>query len=335
MTKAATEKKPNRGMLMRKVIFDTDPGVDDAMALGFLCRRPELELIGVTTGHGNADIDTVTRNALHLKDRFGFAAPVAQGSGVTLLNRQGSPATHVHGRNALGDIDVPEPVATLDGRRGHRMMIDLVRANPHAVTIVAVGPLTNLARALDKDPEIARLVQGVVVMGGAFGAHGHTGNVSPVAEANVANDPEAADAVFTAPWPVTIVGLDVTQQAVMDAAYLDRLRDQGGETGRFLHAVSRNYRSFHQKSRRLDGIFAHDSLAVICAMAPELFTLRHGPVRVVCGGLASGQTIQKPAESPFPIGAWDPHPSQSVAVDVDVAAALRLYAETFLTPDRR
>ncbi len=322
---------------MRKVLFDTDPGVDDAMALAFLCRRPEIELIGVTTVHGNADIDTVTRNALHLKDRFGFGAPVAQGSGVTLLNRQGSPATHVHGRNALGDIAVPDPVSTLDGRRGHRMMIDLINANPHAVTIVAVGPLTNLARALDKDPGIARLVQSVVVMGGAFGCHGHTGNVSPVAEANIANDPEAADKVFTAPWPVTIVGLDVTQQVVMDAACLERLRDAGGETGRFLHDVSRAYRGFHQKSRRLDGIFAHDSLAVICALAPGLFSFRHGPVRVVCGGLASGQTIQKPDESPFPIGPWDPHPAQAVAVDVDVAAVLRLYEATFgaeAPPDR-
>ena len=85
---------------MRKVIFDTDPGVDDAMALAFLCRRPELELIGVTTVHGNGPIDVVTRNALHLKDRFGFAAPVAQGSGVTMLNREGSPALHVHGDKA-------------------------------------------------------------------------------------------------------------------------------------------------------------------------------------------------------------------------------------------
>ncbi len=316
---------------MRKVIFDTDPGVDDAMALRFLTRRPELELIGVTTVHGNGDIDTVTRNALYLKDRFGFAAPVAKGSGVTVLNRQGSPAWHVHGQNALGDIDIPDAVrATVDGRRGHRMMIDLIRANPHEVTIIAVGPLTNLARLIDKDPEIVRLVQGVVVMGGAFGSHGHTGNVSPVAEANIANDPDAAEEVFTAPWPVTIIGLDVTQQVLMDGAYLDCLRNAGGEDGRFLWDVSRSYRAFHQRSRHLDGIFAHDSLAVIYAVAPQLFTVRRGPVRVVCGGLASGQTIQKPEHSPFPTGAWDAHPAQSVATDIDARAALALFAETFI-----
>ena len=316
---------------MRKVIFDTDPGVDDAMALCLLTRRPELELLGVTTVHGNADIDTVTRNALHLKQRFGFKAPVAKGSGVTLLNRQGQGASHVHGRNGLGDISVADSDPTdLDDRRGHRMMIDLVRAHPHEVTIIAVGPLTNLARALDKDPEIARLAQGVVVMGGAFGIHGHTGNVSPVAEANIANDPEAAEAVFTATWPVTIIGLDVTQQVVMDSAYLDCLRQAGGEDGQFLWDVTRSYHAFHQRTRRIDGVFAHDSLAVAYVLEPGLFTLRRGPVRVVCGGIASGQTIQKPEHSAFPLGAWDAHASQSVAVDVDVAGVLALYAGTFI-----
>ena len=310
---------------MRKVIFDTDPGVDDAMALCLLVRSPQLELLGVSTVHGNADIDTVTRNALFLKDRLGFSAPVAQGSGVTLTNKQGQ-------QNGLGGIVVPErPVAVPDGRRAHRMMIDLIRENPHEVTILAVGPLTNLARALDKDPEIARLAQGVVVMGGAFGSHGHTGNVSPVAEANIANDPEAADRVFTASWPVTVIGLDVTQQVVMDGAYLDRLGRDGGEDGRFLHEVSRGYHAFHQRSRRLDGIFAHDSLAVVYALRPDLFTLRRGPVRVVCGGLAAGQTIQKPKDSPFPLGAWDAHSSQAVAVDVDAEAVLAFFAGSFVS----
>lgn len=313
---------------MRKVIFDTDPGVDDAMALGVLLRRPEIELLGVTTVHGNGDIDTVTRNALHLKDRFGFAAPVAQGSGVTLSGRHGTPAPHVHGHNALGDVALPPARSTVDGRRGHRMIIDLVRGNPHAVTIIAVGPLTNLARALDKDPEIARLAQGVVVMGGAFGSHGHAGNVSPVAEANIAGDPEAADAVFTAAWPVTAVGLDVTQQVVMDAAGLAALRDAGGAHGRFLWEASRSYHAFHQRSRGLDGIFVHDALAVAYVAAPHLFTLRHGPVRVVCGGLAGGQTIQKPERSAYPIGAWDPHPAQSACIDVDARAALALLMDT-------
>ncbi len=316
---------------MRKVIFDTDPGVDDAMALALLTRRPELELIGVTTVLGNADIETVTRNALFLKDQLGFSAPVAQGSGVTLLGKHGAHARHVHGENALGDIVLPQTLSSrLDGRRGHRMMIDLIRAHPGEVTIIAVGRLTNLARALDKDPEIARLVHGVVVMGGAFGAHGHTGNVSPVAEANIAGDPDAADAVFTAHWPVTVVGLDVTQQVLIGSDVLERLGASGGATGKLLHALSRSYLGFHQRSRKLDGIFAHDSLAVAYAADPTLFTTRDGPIRVICGGLASGQTIQKPERPPYPTTAWDPHPSQSVCIDVDAAGVLGLLEDSFL-----
>ncbi len=316
---------------MRKVIFDTDPGVDDAMALAFLTLRPELDLIGVTTVLGNADIETVTRNALFLKDRLGFAAPVAQGSGVTLLGKHGDYPRHVHGENGLGDIAIPEEITSrVDGRRAHRMMIDLIRSNPGEVTIIAVGRMTNLARALDKDPEIARLVQGVIVMGGAFGTHGHTGNVSPVAEANIAGDPDAADAVFTAHWPVTIVGLDVTQEVVLDAALLERLRDKGGERGRLLYEVSHNYHGFHQRSRKLDGIFAHDTLAVAYAVDPTLFTTREGAVRVICGGLASGQTIQKPERSSFPTTAWDPHPSQSVCIGVDTARMTALIESSFI-----
>ncbi len=316
---------------MRKVIFDTDPGVDDAMALALLTRRPELELIGVTTVLGNAGIETVTRNALFLKDRLGFSAPVAQGSGVTLLGKHGQHAHHVHGGNGLGGIEIPQTLSSrVDGRRGHRMMIDLIRSFPGEVTIIAVGRLTNLARALDKDPEIARLVQGVIVMGGAFGTNGHAGNVSPVAEANIAGDPDAADAVFTAHWPVTIVGLDVTEEVVIDTLLLDRLRDSGGEQGRLLHELSQAYLGFHQRTRKLDGIFAHDSLAVAYAVDPTLFTLREGPVRVICGGLASGQTIQKPERPPFPTPAWDPHPSQYVCVGVDATRALALIEQTLL-----
>ncbi len=316
---------------MRKVIFDTDPGVDDAVALALLTRRPELELIGVTTVLGNGGIEVVTRNALFLKDRLGFSAPVAQGSGVTLLGKHGQHAHHVHGDHALGGIAIPQALSSrVDGRRGHRMMIDLIRSFPGEVTIIAVGRMTNLARALDKDPEIARLVQGVIVMGGAFGTNGHSGNVSPVAEANIAGDPDAADAVFTAHWPVTIVGLDVTQEVVIGAPLLDRLRDAGGELGGLLHELSQAYLGFHQRTRKLDGIFAHDSLAVAYAVDPTLFTLREGPVRVICGGLASGQTIQKPERPPFPTPAWDPHPSQYVCIGVDAARVLALIEQTFL-----
>ncbi|MBB2204182.1 nucleoside hydrolase [Gluconacetobacter takamatsuzukensis] len=315
-----------------KILFDTDPGVDDAMALYFLTRRPECELLAVTTVHGNLDIDTVTRNALWLAERLGLDVPVAMGAATPLVRPAGAGVPHVHGASGLGDLTPPAQLArAVDPRPAWQVIVDTVRAHPHEVTLVAIGPLTNLALALRHDPAIAGLVAGVSLMGGAFGTHGHCGNVSPVAEANIRSDPEAADLVMTAPWKVTILGLDVTQQVVMDAAYLDRLEERGGADGAFLRAVSRFYQGFHERSRGLAGIFAHDSLAVIQVLAPHLFTLRHGPVRVVCGGLADGQTIQKPAGLPGPPApAWDDAPSRAVAVDVDVGGVLALYAGTFI-----
>ncbi|GBQ28657.1 nucleoside hydrolase [Gluconacetobacter azotocaptans] len=315
-----------------KVIFDTDPGVDDAMALRFLTRRPEFDLLAITTVHGNLDVDTVTRNALWLADWMGLAAPVARGAATPLDRPAGLGAPHVHGANGIGDLTLPQSMARAsDPRPAWQVIVDLVRAHPGEVTLIAVGPLTNLALALRHDPAIAGLVAGVSIMGGAFGTRGHAGNMTPVAEANILADPEAADAVLTAAWPVTLLGLDVTQQVVMDAAYLDRLGAQGGTDGTFLRAVSRFYQDFHERTRGLAGIFAHDSLAVINVIAPELFTRRRGPVRVVCGGIADGQTIQKPEGALCPPSpAWDPYPSQSVAVDVDTAAVLALYADTFL-----
>lgn len=173
---------------MHKVIFDTDPGVDDAMALLFLHRHPAIELVGITTVFGNASIETTTRNALFLKGAWNIAAPVAKGIGETL--DAGRPhvgwPTGIHGDDGLGNIDVPAQIdLPLDPRPAHRFIIDTVRANPGQVTLIAVGRMTNLARALRDDPEIATLVKAVVIMGGAFDV---PGNITPAAEANIHGD---------------------------------------------------------------------------------------------------------------------------------------------------
>jgi inosine-uridine nucleoside N-ribohydrolase len=308
------------------VIFDTDPGVDDAMALLLLARHPAVEIAGITTVFGNGDIDTVTRNALYLKERFGISAPVARGADRAIAGaEQGAPAHFVHGRNGLGDIALPETIA---GEAipvpAPRFIIDTVRARPGEITLIAVGRMTNLALALREDPEIVRLVREVVVMGGAFGRNGHFGNVSPVAEANIYGDPHAADAVFTADWPVTIAGLDVTQETVMTDAFVEDLA-RTGEDGVFVRAISAFYQQFHRDSIGLDGFFVHDSTAVGYALHPELFTLARGAVRVVVDGIARGQTILKPEDGRrFRPGPWDGVPAQAVCIGVDAPALLAL-----------
>jgi inosine-uridine nucleoside N-ribohydrolase len=308
---------------MHKVIFDTDPGIDDAMALLFLHRHPQIDLIGVTTVFGNAPIDLTTRNALFLKQEWGIRAPVAQGAGVTFdpSRPEGHWPTFIHGENGLGDIDIPSSLdAQADARPAWQFIIDTVRAQPGEVTLVAVGRMTNLALALKADPDFAALVKEVVVMGGAFDLNG---NVSPAAEANIHGDPEAADLVFTAPWRVTVVGLDVTLKTVMTSGFLAEMASSGGAAVQLLSDISQFYVDFY-RHRVGDGMVVHDSCACVYVVAPELFTTRSGPVRVVCGGIADGQTIQKPDGRVFPPGHWDGHPSQSVCIDVQPERVLEV-----------
>jgi inosine-uridine nucleoside N-ribohydrolase len=313
---------------MHKVIFDTDPGIDDAMALLFLAASAEVELIGITTTFGNGTIETTTRNALYLAERFGIAAPVARGAGAPLVGEPGDPPDFVHGGNGLGDVTLPQTIAKEpDPRPAYRLIIDLVRANPGEVEIVAVGRMTNLALALREDPGIAALVKQVVIMGGAFGINGVLGNVTPAAEANIWGDPLAADEVTGASWPLTMVGLDVTQQTHMPTEYLRALADEAGEAGQFIWDISRFYEDFHRQGG-VDSIFVHDSSAVAYLLNPSLFATRRGAIRVVSEGLAFGMTIQKPADLSYPPGDWDGRPEHQVCTSVDAEGLRQLYRAT-------
>ena len=196
------------------------------------------------------------------------------------------------------------------------------------LVLVPVGPLTNLALALQLDPELPRHVREVVLMGGAFGTHGHGGNMSPVAEANIFNDPHAADLIATAPWPVTFVGLDVTHEVVMTTGYLDELGARGGPHGTFLRDITRFYEAFYE-FRTGGGICCHDATAVACALDVSAFTRRPGAVRVVTEGLAAGQTIQSVRGSRFPATDWDGRPEQQVCTGVDVARVLADFRRLF------
>src|SRR5690554_1530118 len=169
-----------------KIIFDTDPGIDDAMALLYLSKLPEIELLGITSVVGNADIAAVTRNALFLRQQFGLTAPVIAGAGQTLDGVVKAEPAIVHGHNGLGDIVIPAVDETgLQPGAASRFIIDTLRAHPGEVTIIAVGRMTNLALALREAPDVAGLAKQVVIMGGAFGYQGRSGNVTPLAEANI------------------------------------------------------------------------------------------------------------------------------------------------------
>ncbi len=312
---------------MHKVIFDTDPGIDDAMALLFLHQHPDIDLIGITTVFGNASIETTTRNALYLKQVWNIDAPVARGLGETFdpSRPHVNWPTEIHGHDGLGNIGVPERIdLDVDPRPAHRFIIETVRANPGEVTIVAVGRMTNLALALREDPDVAVLVKDVVIMGGAFDV---PGNITPAAEANIHGDPDAADVTMMAPWPVTVVGLDVTTKTVMTRKLMAEIAAAGGERAALLARISQFYIEFYEQHVE-DGMVVHDSCACVYVVAPHLFETRRGAIRVVCGGIADGQTIQKPDSQSFPESPWDDLPSQNVCVGVDADAVLALIAET-------
>lgn len=274
----------------RLVILDTDPGVDDALALLYLRQRPDLRLLAITTVFGNAEVETTTRNALWLRARLGLAAPVHGGAAAPLARPRRASPIHIHGRNGLGDIDLgghdlPPP----DPGAAHTRIVELVRAHPGQVQLVAIGPLTNLAQALRAAPDIAGLVAGVTIMGGAFGEQGRGGNVTPFAEANIHNDPEAAAEVLAAPWPVTLVPLDATLSCVFSDTAARDLAARG-DAGRFAWKVTRDYAAAYARHDGLDGCVLHDVAALVSLTAPELFTTRSAPVSVATSGERLGQT---------------------------------------------
>ena len=313
-----------------KILFDTDPGIDDAMALLMLARDPRAQLLGITTVFGNAPIDITTANALALCERFDIDVPVARGAAQALaLPPRGFPEL-IHGRDGMGNVGMaPAQLQQADKLAAPEFISRMAREHSGELVLVAVGPLTNLGLALQQDPQLVEHVKKVVVMGGAFGMNGHSGNVSPVAEANIANDPHAADLVFTARWPVTLVGLDVTHEVLMSTDYLAALGRDGGQEGQFIWDITRCYESFYN-ARTGGGIYSHDASAVACALDPSPFTLRPGPVRVATEGIASGQTIQLRPGQKVPATDWDGIPEQSVCVAVDAPRLLSEFRDCFV-----
>ncbi|ABV89563.1 nucleoside hydrolase [Shewanella pealeana] len=317
--------------MTNKIILDSDPGIDDVMAILFAEAHPAIELKAITTVYGNATIENGTRNALFLKQKYGFNADVVKGADKPIVRDPVGPTIVVHGETGLGDVHAPTDLTlSADPRPAYQYIIDSVKAEPGEITLVAVGPLTNLALALEAAPEIAGLVKEVVVMGGAFGMNDHRGNVTPYAEANIHDDPHAADIVFTAPWPVVVIGLDVTEESFFSKDYLDQLRDDAAEVGQFIWDISRYYLKFYSEKVGLEGCHVHDPSAIAYVIDPSLFTLREGPIRVVTDGPAEGLTIQKFDERKYQHDDWGMNPAQKVGVGVRDEALLKLYRETII-----
>jgi inosine-uridine nucleoside N-ribohydrolase len=217
----------------KKIIFDTDPGTDDALALMLALNSPELDVRAITVVPGNVTAAMGLENALRMVSLANRCdIPVAAGAQHPFFQKLIT-AEFWHGKNGLANIELPPSRCKVDSRFGPDVIIQLVHASPHEITLVPVGPLTNIALAVEKDPSIVPLVKEVILMGGSISG----GNVNASAEANIYNDPEAAQIVFHAGWPLTMVGLEVGNKALFTRKYLDQLGETHGPINDFIHSV--------------------------------------------------------------------------------------------------
>lgn len=314
--------------MAKKIIIDTDPGIDDAMAILFALAAPELEVVGLTTIFGNVETPLATLNALHLLEFAGKPRiPVAHGAERPLQGTFRGPSAAVHGRDGLGETNQTPPSTTPHAQSAAQFIVSMIMAHPGEITLVPVGPLTNIALALLLEPRIVQNVAEVVIMGGAATVNG---NVNPAAEANIYNDPHAADLVFTAGWPLTMVGLDVTTKVIMDEPYLAELRAPGRKTGAYINEIVRFYLDFHHRRHQLYAAYTHDPSAIAYLIDPTLFRTQRGSVRVITEGIARGHTLMDRYGHWLRPNEWSTHLPVNVCLDVDAERLLALYREYIL-----
>ena len=312
--------------MTRKIILDTDPGIDDAMAVFLALGAPELELVGLTTVFGNVHVDLATENALRLLEIGGRSdIPVATGAAKPLSAPYKGPVPTIHGADGQGNLFLPAPAASAVSQSAAAFLVEQVCRSPGEITLVAIGPLTNLALALQLEPKIASLTREVVIMGGnAF----VPGNATPAAEANVLNDPDAADTVFSAGWPVTMVGLDVTHKVRMTRRQIAVCAEIGSPLGRHVAQIAPLYCDFYAETYGLDGIYVHDSTAIAYVINPSLFTVAQWPVRVdVSDGIGRGKTW--PATGNWVHPNWQGRPPVTICTDVDGDGVVDLHYRQF------
>ncbi len=276
--------------MTRKVIMDCDPGHDDALALFTAYGHPNLELVAVTTVCGNQTIDLVTRNARAVGAVAGMTGVTfARGAAAPLL-RPHRPAADIHGDSGMDGPALPDVESiALDRRPADEVMVDLIKASkPGEITIVATAPLTNLALALQREPAIADRVAQVVLMGGAIGQ----GNVTASAEFNILVDPDAADQVFNASWPVVMMGLEVSHQALATDEVRKRIRGLNSRTGTFADQLLDFFAARYKEHQGFAAAPVHDLCPVVYLIEPSLFTLVSAPVAVETRGeLTLGRTV--------------------------------------------
>jgi inosine-uridine nucleoside N-ribohydrolase len=307
-----------------RVLLDCDPGLDDALALLLVLASPELELAGVTTVAGNQTIEKTTENALKVLELAGRSdIPVAAGAAGPLAGELVL-ADDAHGETGLGNLVLPAPSAGPLERPAVDFLAERLLEAEEPLTVVAVGPLTNIALLLDLRPEATARIDRLVLMGGAI----REGNMTPSAEFNIWIDPEAASRVFGAGLDVTMVGLDVTNRCVLTREDAERLRASGA-IGMAAAEMLDFYLGYYEQAYAHGGAPIHDALAVAHVLRPDLVTVEHRHVDIERTGICRGRTVVDMRQR-----TTLPQPNARVAVDVDAEAFRELLVSRLTSLDR-
>lgn len=318
----------------RKIILDTDPGTDDALAMMLALHSSALDVRAITVVPGNVTAAQGLDNALRMVSLANRCdVPVSAGAQHPLFQKLIT-AEFWHGQNGLANVELPPSKCKVDPRFAPDLIIQLVHATPHEITLVPVGPLTNIALAVLKDPSIVPLVKEVILMGGSISG----GNVNAAAEANINNDPEAAQIVFQAGWPLTMVGLDVGNKTLLSQKHLDQLNATHGPVNDFVSRVAKFMVDLSAKFGS-SGSPMYDPLAVGVAIDPTLVKAPEMHVDVETRGeFTRGETVANRRNAVernvlhgdrYIIEVVDPvAPNAKVCVEVDADRFLKLFVST-------
>ena len=274
--------------MTKRIIIDTDPGVDDALTFLLAFASPEIKLEALTTTQGNVTLDKATRNALSILELCRCSQiPVAVGSMYPLVQPLRASA-YVHGESGIGNSELPAPQTKPVAAHAVDFLIEKILGEPNEISIFPIGPLTNIAMAIRKEPKFAKAVRELVIMGGAIQENG---NVTPQAEFNIFVDPHAAHIVFHSGIPITLIPLDVTHKCLLRQEHVERLLKIPSPISRFIRDAMEVYlKASH--ARGFQGSALHDPLTLATVIAPELLTLKDYYVDVdISGGVSMGKTF--------------------------------------------
>jgi purine nucleosidase len=312
--------------MAKRIIIDTDPGVDDSLAFLLALASPEIRLEALTTTQGNVTLEKATRNALAVLELARAShIPVASGSVVPLVQPLRASA-FVHGESGIGNSLLPEPQSKPLPVHAVDYLIERVLAEPRETSIFPIGPLTNIAMAIRKEPQFASAVKELVIMGGAILEHG---NITPLAEFNIYVDPHAAHIVFHSGIPITLIPLDVTHKCLLKQEHIDRLMKIKSPISRFIRDAVEVYL---QASFDLgyEGSSLHDPLTLATVIAPELLTLKEYYVDVdIAGGVSMGKTFADILDG------WKKPANMKVAMNVRGEDFIELFVQRMETLSRK